>query len=138
MDIQKVIHLAQELQSIMPFDGVIHTSEQYDEAINVMDVLVDDAEENDLLIDYLFPIIEAYENTAPEFKEWNAQIEAMDMGQTVLRVLMDHHKLGTTDFSDEIGGKASVSLIANGKRQLTTRHIKNLSARFNISPAVFF
>jgi HTH-type transcriptional regulator/antitoxin HigA len=138
MDIQEVIRLAQELQTIMPFGGGIHTREQYDEAIEMMDVLVDDAKKNDLLIDYLFPIFEAYENTAPEFKEWDAQIEAMDMEQTVLRVLMDHHGLNTTDFADEIGSKTVVSLIANGKRQLTIQHIKNLSARFNLSPAVFF
>jgi HTH-type transcriptional regulator/antitoxin HigA len=62
----------------------------------------------------------------------------MNMGQTVLHILMEHHVLNTTDFAEEIGSKISVSLIANGKRQLTTKHIKKLSKRFGISPAVFF
>ena len=74
MDIKKIIELAHELQNIMPFSDGIHTSEQYAEAIKLMDVLVDDAEKNDLLIDYLFPIIERYEATAPEFREFDARM----------------------------------------------------------------
>lgn len=122
----------------MPFTNSIQTKVQYNQAIKMMDVLIDDAEKNYILIDYLFPVIERYEAIAPEFKEFNTRIDAMTMGQTVLRILMDHHDLNTTDFKAEIGTKTSVSLIANGKRTLTTRHIRNLSARFNISPALFF
>lgn len=138
MNTQKLISLGQGLQEIMPFSNGIQTRDQYSEAIKMMDVLVGDAERNDLLIDYLFPIIERYEATVPEFKKFDAKIDAMNMGQTVLRILMDHHDLNTTDFAEEIGSKTSVSLIANGKRQLTTKHIKKLSKRFEISPAVFF
>jgi HTH-type transcriptional regulator/antitoxin HigA len=123
---------------MMPFNNGIQTSEQYSQALNMIDLLVGDAERNDLLIDYLFPIIERYEATAPEFKKFNAKIDAMNMGQTVLHILMEHHVLNTTDFAEEIGSKTSVSLIANGKRQLTIKHIKKLSKRFGISPAVFF
>ncbi|PKG81879.1 transcriptional regulator [Colwellia sp. 75C3] len=135
---QKLISLGQELQEIMPFSNGIQTRDQYSEAIKMIDVLVGDAERNDLLINYLFPIIERYEATAPEFKKFNAKIDAMNMGQTVLRILMDHHILNTTHFAEEIGSEISVSLIANGKRQLTTKHINKLSKRFGISPAVFF
>lgn len=123
---------------MMPFNNGIQTSEQYSQVLNMIDLLVGDAERNDLLIDYLFPIIERYEATAPEFKKFNAKIDAMNMGQTVLHILMEHHVLNTTDFAEEIGSKTSVSLIANGKRQLTIKHIKKLSKRFGISPAVFF
>lgn len=138
MNTQKLIRLGQELQEMMPFNNGIQTSEQYSQALNMIDLLVGDAERNDLLIDYLFPIIERYEATAPEFKKFNAKIDAMNMGQTVLHILMEHHVLNTTDFAEEIGSKTSVSLIANGKRQLTIKHIKKLSKRFGISPAVFF
>ena len=138
MDIEKIIPLGQELQELIPFSNAIQTKEQYSEAIKMMDVLVDDAEKNDLLIDYLFPIIERYEATAPEFKEFDERIDAMGMGQTVLSILMEHHDLDTTDFAAEIGTKRVVSLIANGKRQLTTKQIRKLSARFNFSPALFF
>ncbi|MBA6352487.1 hypothetical protein [Colwellia sp. BRX9-1] len=84
MDTEKIIRLGQELQEMMPFRKGIHTPAQYDDAIVLMDSLVDDAEKNDLFIDYLFPIIERYEATAPEFKEMNDWIEEMDAGQSVL------------------------------------------------------
>jgi HTH-type transcriptional regulator/antitoxin HigA len=60
----------------MPFSDGIQTNEQYNEAIELMDILVDDAEKNDLLIDYLFPIIEAYEDTAPELYVRKRRIDA--------------------------------------------------------------
>jgi HTH-type transcriptional regulator/antitoxin HigA len=77
MDTEKIIQLGQELQRIMPFSDGIQTKEQYNEAIELMDILVGDAEKNDLRIDYLFPIIEAYEVSAPEFKAMNDRIDAM-------------------------------------------------------------
>ena len=75
MDIKKIIDLAHELQNIMPFSDGIHTKEQYDDAIMLMDELVEDAAKNELLIDYLFPIIERYEATAPEFAEFNKRMK---------------------------------------------------------------
>ena len=139
MNIQKIIKLAHELQDALPFCcDAIHTKEQYDEAIELMDVLVDDATKNELLIDYLFPIIERYEATATEFTEFNERIASMDMGQTILRILMEHHHLTASDFRNEIGNKNIVTDIANGKKPLTITHIKRLAARFNISPAMFF
>ena len=138
MNIQKIIELAHELQDALPFSDGINSKEEYNQAIELMDVLVDDAEKNDLLIDYLFPIIERYEATAPEFAEFNERIDSMDMGQTMLSLLMDHHHLKTTDFRNEIGNEDLVNDITNGKRRLTISHIKKLSARFGLSPALFF
>jgi HTH-type transcriptional regulator/antitoxin HigA len=138
MDTEKVIRLGQELQEIMPFREGIHTSAQYDDAITLMGNLVDDAQKNDLFIDYLFPIIEHYEATAPEFKEMNDWIDEMDAGQTVLRILIDHQKLSTADFANEIGDHDMVSLIADGKQPLTVKHITALSKRFGISLTLFF
>jgi len=138
MNIEKLIRLGQELQEMMPFKIGIHTPAQYGEAIALMDMLVDDAQKNDILIDYLFPIIEQYEDKAPQFAEFNKEIEEMDAGQTLLRILIDHHKLSTADFADEIGDKDMVSLIADGKQPLTVKHITALSKRFGISPASFF
>lgn len=50
---------------------------------------------------------------------------------------MDQHKLNTTDFKNEIGGKSMVSMILNKKRKLSLQHIKALSNRFGISPLLF-
>jgi HTH-type transcriptional regulator/antitoxin HigA len=53
---------------------------------------------------------------------------------------MGQHGLNTTSFANEIGGKSTALMICNEKydRKLTTEHIKNLSARFEISLALFF
>ena len=140
MNAQLAIRLVVELQAEIPFIGGIHSPEQHEAAIELMDELTDDYEANHLLIDLLFPTIEAYEDSAPEFTEFNARIEALDGGASMLRLLMDQHGLNTTSFADEIGGKSTVSMICNEKndRKLTTEHIKKLSARFEISPALFF
>lgn len=63
-----ILHLGQELLSVMPFSDGIQTNEQYNEAIELMDRLVDDAEKNDLFIGYLFPIIKDYKNTTQSSK----------------------------------------------------------------------
>lgn len=38
---------------------------------------------------------------------------------------MDQHKLNTTDFQNEIGGKSMVSMILNSKRNLSLEQIKH-------------
>ena len=55
----------------------------------------------------------------------------------MLKFLMDEHGLGQGDLP-EIGSQSLVSKILNGERQLTLEHIRSLSKRFGVSPAVFF
>ncbi len=127
------------IKSIIPWVGGIETKEQYNEAIKLMDELTNNpTEENEVLIVLLFPVIERYEENAPELKEFNEALEQLDSGEAILRVLIDQYKLTLSDFKDEIGGKSVVSEILSGKRKLNLRHIKGLSERFNLSPALFF
>lgn len=58
-------------------------------------------------------------------------------GVQVLRFLMEQHNLNQNELP-EIGRQSVVSEILAGKRSLTVDHIRNLSARFGISPAAFF
>lgn len=140
VDTSHAVELLGELESLIPFIGGIDSAKQHEDAIELMDLLTDDYESNHLLINLLFPRIEEYEDTAPEFAEFNERIESLDGGASMLRLLMEQHGLNTTSFADEIGGKSTVSMICNEKndRKLTTEHIKKLSARFEISPALFF
>jgi len=55
-----------------------------------------------------------------------------------LRSLIKRHHLTLSDLKNEIGSKSTVSLILSGKRNLTRTHAEKLSARFKISPGVFF
>jgi HTH-type transcriptional regulator/antitoxin HigA len=56
----------------------------------------------------------------------------------VLRFLMETNGLAQRDLADELGSESTVSLVLAGKRPLTRNHIARLSARFGVSPAVFF
>lgn len=54
----------------------------------------------------------------------------------MLKSLMEEHDLSQSDLP-EIGSQSLVSKILSGERQLTVEHIRNLSKRFGVSPAVF-
>ncbi|MGA9393157.1 MAG: hypothetical protein WBV69_22190 [Candidatus Sulfotelmatobacter sp.] len=56
----------------------------------------------------------------------------------IIRHLMEVHKLRQKDLVDVFGTESIVSDILNGKRDLTKEHIRRLSARFHVSPSVFF
>ena len=56
----------------------------------------------------------------------------------VLRHLMEAHGLRQRDLADVFGTESIVSEILHGKRDLTKEHIRRLSIRFSVSPAVFF
>jgi len=56
----------------------------------------------------------------------------------VIRHLMEAHSLRQKDLADVFGTESIVSDVLNGKRDLAKDHIRRLSARFHVSPAVFF
>ncbi len=56
----------------------------------------------------------------------------------IIRHLMEAHNLGEKDLADVFGTESIVSDVLNGKRDLAKEHIRRLSARFHVSPAVFF
>ena len=62
--------------------------------------------------------------------------EATPVG--IVRHLMEAHGLRQKDLMDIFGTESIVSEVLHGKRELTREHIAKLSARFGVSPAVFF
>ena len=56
----------------------------------------------------------------------------------VVRFLMEQHKLLQKDLVDVFGTRSIVSEVLSGKRELNKEHIARLSARFRVSPEVFF
>ncbi len=56
----------------------------------------------------------------------------------IVRHLMEQHRLRQKDLVDVFGTESIVSDVLNGKRELSKDHIKRLSERFHVSPAVFF
>ena len=78
-----------------------------------------------------------WENTSPDFAEFNKRTTEGDPAVSALRLLMDQHGLGVADLP-EIGSKSLVSKILNQHRQITRDHIEALSKRFKINPSLFF
>ena len=56
----------------------------------------------------------------------------------VVRFLMEQHSLLQKDLVDVFGTRSIVSEVLSGKRELNKEHIARLSARFHVSPEVFF
>lgn len=56
----------------------------------------------------------------------------------VLRELMEDNGLKQKDLTDIFGTPSIISEVLNGKRKLTTEHIRKLSHRFHVSPEIFF
>lgn len=56
----------------------------------------------------------------------------------IIRHLMEANNLRQKDLADVFGTESIVSDVLNGKRELAKEHIRRLSARFHVSPAVFF
>lgn len=115
----------------------IKTAKEYAMALKLMDELIEDYDFNRGLIVILSASIERWEDESIIFKGFNEAVARMDPGISLLRLLMDQHKLGVADFP-EIGSKSLVSRILNSERRLTVDHIHALSERFGISPSLFF
>jgi HTH-type transcriptional regulator/antitoxin HigA len=56
----------------------------------------------------------------------------------MLRFLMEQHGLKQKDLVDIFSTPSIVSEVLNGKRELSKEHIRRLSARFHLSPELFF
>lgn len=138
MNIALISKLVSEIQTEIPFISGINNASEHEDALLLMDELIEDYDANLIVIDLLWPKIEAYELNCSELSEFHQQIKSIEPGASMLRLLMINHHLKTSDFKNEIGVKSTVSLICNEKRKLTATHIKNLSKRFDISPALFF
>ena len=111
----------------------IRNKREYDEAVARLSALVDDIGDNPKdpryrLIETQSVLIEAYD------REHHALPAAS--GVDVVRFLMEQHGLNQSDLP-EIGSQGVVSEVLAGRRQLNTRQIQDLAARFGVDPGAF-
>ncbi|MEC7816020.1 MAG: transcriptional regulator [Pseudomonadota bacterium] len=123
----------------VPFLAHIESQDDYEQALALMDQLVDDYDANRLLIEILAGSIERWEDQAPELSDFNAEVSRTDKGIAALKTLMAQHGLGVADMP-ELGSKGNVSKILNGAegKRLTRRHMEALGKRFGVPPSLFF
>lgn len=124
------------LVRLVPLLGGSHSRKAYEQAVKLTEYLLE-YEPDSPLIDMLAAKIDAYEESAPEFAEFNARIAAATNGLTLLRTLMDQYGLNTSDLQHEIGSKSLVSRVLRGERTLTLEHMRKLSKRFGIPVSRF-
>ncbi|MCC8379072.1 helix-turn-helix domain-containing protein (plasmid) [Xenorhabdus stockiae] len=136
MMINEVIQAVDNLVSIVPLLGGSTSRKDYEEAIKLVEYLIEH-EPDSPLVDMLTDKIDNYENQAPEFAEFNERLANIHGGVAILRVLMDQYGLNQTDFEDEIGKRSLVSRILKGERSLTLDAMRKLSVRFGIPVSVF-
>lgn len=120
----------------------IKDASHYDETLELIEELLEEAEDSlddptNTIIDLLSRSIETYENENNELADFESHVMNQPSDLSLLRLLMDQHKLGTADLP-EIGSKSMVSRVLSGDRTLNKNHIKALSKRFNIDPGLFF
>jgi HTH-type transcriptional regulator/antitoxin HigA len=111
----------------------LHTKTEYDQAVAVLDNIVDEIGQQEAhpladLAETLALSIEAYEDAHIPMPSAS--------GPAILRVLMEDHDLTQSDLPD-IGSQGVLSEILTGKRDLNVRQISRLAERFGVSPAVF-
>lgn len=137
-DFSQLKNTALELFSMAGFVSHIKDDEEYHQALELMEELIEEYDLYKPLIEVLSVSIERWEDEADEFADFNKKIASLDDGVATLRTIMDQYQIKADDLKDIIGSKSLVSMILNGSRKLTKEHIQALSNRFNISPALFF
>jgi HTH-type transcriptional regulator/antitoxin HigA len=133
-----ITQAAGTLTTNLPYLAGIDSEGQYNDALALMDELIEQYDTNIVLIEALGNVISRYEEECEAFEYLNRRQADIDPGVATIKVLMDQHGLSISDFENEIGKKSLVSLILAGKRNLTRDHILRLSKRFSIKPALFF
>lgn len=112
---------------------------EYDKALALLDELsdsTDDSPASERLLDTLCASIKRYEDSAPQFTKFNAEVAAIS-GVQLLKFLMQQNHLTGADLP-EIGDKTVVSRTLNGKRNLSSANIQALARRFNLNPGAFY
>ncbi len=122
-DTAKAIEATKQLVAV-PFLGGSSSESDYREAMELVDYLIENDDENPL-IDFLARVrLPTMKITALVSLEFNKAIAEIPVGVALLRTLIDQHKLSYSDLKDEIGSKSLVSQILSGQRSLTITHIK--------------
>jgi HTH-type transcriptional regulator/antitoxin HigA len=111
----------------------IASERQHEEYLSVLDKLaskVNPTREEEKYAEVLMTLIEVYE-------EKNHPIPDASPVE-ILRSLMEANDLRQKDLVPIFGSESIVSEVLHEKRDLNKTHIKKLSKRFGVSPALFF
>jgi HTH-type transcriptional regulator / antitoxin HigA len=112
---------------------VIHTDEElakYTADLFDLSMKSDPTPDEERAIELLALLVDRYESERYPLPD----VKPADM----LQFLIDQNGLSQRDIAKDLGSESTVSSVLSGRRPLTRDHIARLSARFHVSPAVFF
>ncbi len=118
---------------LFPYAHAPHNSDEYEKLLSFMNNLMElSHQKKDERITSLLALV------AKNIEEYESHQYPTHVATPVemLSFLMEQHGLEQCDLP-EIGSQSLVSKILCGDRNLTVEHIRKLSERFNVSPAVF-
>lgn len=133
-----IIKMVRVISTQLPILINISTAAEHQQALDLMDELIEEYDENLIIIEALSNAITRYEDGELRFQIFISRQDDLDPAVVTLKVLMEQHHLDATDFENEIGKKRMVSQVLVGKKKLTREQITNLANRFAVSPALFF
>ena len=110
----RAVKATRELVNAVPFLGGSDSEDDYREALELVEYLIEEDDTNPL-IDFLASRIAEYENNNEKFAEFDKAVAAMPVGVALLRTLIDQHNLTYADLKNEIGSKSLVSQILSGQ-----------------------
>lgn len=115
------------------YPTVIHSDEQNEQYIR----LLWDLEHKQNLTSDEARLAELLTLLITDYEEKNYQLRAATPLE-IIEELMAANDLRQKDLVDVFGTESVVSEVLNGKRELNKEHIRRLSERFKVSPALFF
>lgn len=133
----EVTKMAGSITIQLPILTGIRTAAEHQQALALMDELIEQYDENLIIIEALSNAMTRYEESV-RFEAFNSIQDDLSPAVATLKVLIDQHNLNLNDFENEIGKKSMVSQVLSGKKNLTREHITNLASRFGVSPRLFF
>lgn len=114
--VAELTKLAGNIMSNVPLLAGISNAAEHQQALELMEELLDDYDANLVVIEALSNVIARYEDESLRFDMFNSRQAELDPAVATLKVLMDQNGLNTTDFEAEIGKKSMVSQVLAGKR----------------------
>lgn len=112
----------------------VENGRHYRAMVNLLNKLIDEI--GDRESHPLMGLLDIVTFFVRDYEERNIQIPEAEP-PTVLRFLMEQHKLRQADLAEMFGSQSNVSEVLSGKREINARQARALAVRFSVSPAVF-
>jgi len=135
-NVAEITKLAGVIAAKWPILKGIATTAEHQQALALMDELLENYDANLVVIEALSNAIARYENGSVRYEIFNKRNSELDPALATLKVLMDQGGLHATDFENEIGKESSVTKVLAGKKNLTKDHITKLAERFGLPTAI--